>query len=240
MSIKDSAVCACVTAGSGGIPFTQRGNRLSLMAFWGLIGVGIALEGIGIPLIAQFDEGGWRTFGYICVVAGVAALFAGVIVKLRETEPDSPGDRAEGGSGEGDIRGNVIKDSTITITKGGEGKQESSREVVEIDLVRLTGYYRQHTTAKADSLAKPALGKWAPVSGTVIDVSIHAAGEPWVIVEPDDQPSDSSSLYVTLAFHPSHKDRVLLFDKGDAIRAIGVLQNVRSDGAMFEGCEIQP
>jgi hypothetical protein len=140
---------------------------------------------------------------------------------------------AEGGSGGGDLRGNVFGDNaTVNVSPPSAktddrlaGKHRTRRTPVE-----LMAIYEGRTDVQARKLLEPHLDSWMRLKGSVINVSERASGGHLVWVTLED------GLTAVLAFDDA-ETQVLTLDIDDPIEFIGRLTNVVKDSYLdFEDC----
>jgi hypothetical protein len=206
------------------------------VAFWGLIGVGLALEGIGIPLVAGFESGGWQTFGFVLVAAGIVALFSALVIRVRSDT--SGGDRQEVVAGRDAATASAGRDAyaagrdiNISNAQGGAKK----RDVVSTTPEQLMAFYDGHTSAQGDRLAEPYKDNWIRGHGTVSDVWESSIEATVMIMALTDKP-----LKVVLArFEKPFARPVLLLHKGAEVQVVGQVASVSATKVELVNCELE-
>jgi hypothetical protein len=154
---------------------------------------------------------------------------------LRHPPSEATQQVAEGGSGSGDFRGNIIQASTVTVTTGGEPQSPPAveRNVLDVPLDQLTKLYEDHTSIQADQLAKPYLGKWLEVEGAVSEArALAKEGETIVVLRV------TEDLFVVASFRPEWAGRVAMLNKDSRVTLVGKIQRFDKDSIMLADSEV--
>lgn len=201
------------------------------MAFWGLIGVGLTLEGIGIPLVAAFESGGWRIFGFVLVAAGIIALFSALAVRAR-AGGGAGGQTATAGR-DAYAAGRDINISDVPSTRSGAKRRDVERTTPE----QLMAFYDRNTSAQVDRLVEPYKGKWIRARGTVSDVWETSGGATLVMSLIDKEPGEMKQ--VLARFEKPSAASVSLLHKEEEVQVVGQFGSVGATNVELLKCELE-
>lgn len=197
--------------------------------------MGLGLEGIGVPLIAAAPSESWATFGWVCAVLGAVALIGAAVVAARR-RTDTPGAGTQAiaqATGAGSVSGNVIQNSTVTVTTGAHGER-STRDVVKVTPEYLLGLFRQHTSIQAQRLIQPFLGQRMRVSGVIGDVSA-TSNFVSLVFGTDGHLDPRLRMYFDLEW----ADRLAVLPRGTQLTVVGRIDEVSKGGLELEDCELE-
>jgi hypothetical protein len=171
----------------------------------------------------------------VAAVGVVLALYAVWQLLGDEADPTPAAGTtlAASGPGHGDVRGNVIQNSTVTVTTvAPAGEHQTKRQVLDVSLEYLTGLFADHTDYQGEKLTEAYIGKLLKVSGPVNNVS------PWqnafAIVDLQELPG------VLLIFTDEAyvKDRVAVLRVGHQVSVVGEIKKISRYSIWLDHCEL--
>ena len=113
--------------------------------------------------------------------------------------------------------------------------KEDDRFVVNVQPERLAKFYEGNTSLQADLLFESFRGKWMRVRGPVQTVS--ASGPDWNMVSFQ---TGTYGVHITMFFTSDPwRQRLILLDRGDEIRAIGQIQRADTMQLTLDPCELE-
>lgn len=197
------------------------------------IWVGIAGIGVDLLCVAAVALKAPTAVWVLALLIGTLLLFFALVIG-EPVELDAPGQRAEGGIGEGHVRGNVIGDNaTITISGGAEVPVQSARKsLVRLSVRELTKIYQEHTAVQAEKLIDPYIGGWLKVRGSVNDVTKEVLGEGYrtVVAVGED--------LVFAGFVQESQDELPRLLRNEKITIVGRIAKVEAFGLQLEESEL--
>jgi hypothetical protein len=203
-----------------------------------VLSVGLAFVGIGVAVSGVLST--------IFIAAGIAVAVGSLFLHLLRSPSTSSAEVAlattetasAGDVGPGAVAGNIIKDSTVTVTDKGGEPQKTRRQIVEVEPEYLTGFYREHLAIQADSLMEPFVGKSMRVSGRVEDV---ARRETFASLHLDRDSPAEEPAGVHLYFYDDKyiDERVRTLTKGQQVTVVGKIEKANSWGVDLGHCEFE-
>jgi hypothetical protein len=219
--------------------------------FWGLLGVGLALGGTGVPLIAEPGTGFWGIAGWVLLAAGVLCLMAAAVVLAKRRGLAAPGISAEAIVSEasavsGSVVGNVIQGSTVNVgATGVEDTATPKRDVVRVTPGWLIARFKDHTDVQAQKLVEPYIGKWIRVSGKLNNVMSSSEHFVQVTFQPaktlferDTEDPDDWAM-VWMYFPKDQEADLALLPRGAPLTVLGRIDRIDAVNVHLQDCELE-